>query len=98
MRLRVSLPCRTSHTQIGSLKHLNTTPVQERSKYSQCGLGPGSRSGQEPRWGGGAKGEQNRRQWAGESGPMLVLLMSRDWFMTLSPTLTIACVSVDRGH
>src|SRR5437879_10671394 len=36
MPLRVSLPCRTSHTQIGSWKHLNTAPVQERSKYSQC--------------------------------------------------------------
>src|SRR5438445_7721603 len=25
---KVSLPCRTSHTQIGSWKHLNTAPVQ----------------------------------------------------------------------
>src|SRR5437667_12759595 len=41
MLLRVSLPCRTSHTQIGSWKHLNTTSVQEPSKYSQCGLGRG---------------------------------------------------------
>src|SRR5437870_12659878 len=44
MRLRVSLPCRTSHTQIGSWKHLNTAPVQEPSKYSQCGLGRGLRA------------------------------------------------------
>src|SRR5438445_6926381 len=35
MPLRISLPCRTSHTQIESWKHLNTAPVQERSKYSQ---------------------------------------------------------------
>src|SRR5439155_25722804 len=35
MPLRSSLPCRTSHTQIESWKHLNTAPVQERSKYSQ---------------------------------------------------------------
>src|SRR6266581_1572847 len=159
MPLRISLPCRTSHTQIESWKHLNTAPVQERSKYSQmrpgaevsalqaalldllffarlpapmdmilpflcscstlvrarnssasfrylaCSPKGGGKerssasragasetsfsrlrfmsSGQEL-GGCGAYGVQNTRQWAGESAPMFVLLVSRHAFHTLT--------------
>src|SRR6266550_2312658 len=157
MPLKVSLPCRTSHTQIGSWKHLNTAPVQsdqnilnvpragasaqaalldllffarlpapmdmilpflcscstlvrarnssasfrylacspkgggkERSSASRAGASETSfsrlrfmSSGQEL-GGCGAYGVQNTRQWAGESAPMFVLLVSRHAFHTLT--------------